>query len=591
MARLDPHSYTDLDQGKITHIDMKLNVDFESTRLEGNVELTLDDPVEGELDLDSSGLSIEQITGESGDSLSWKIHESEGFLGSKLSIVLPGNCHKIIIQYTTASDAIALQWLEPEQTAGKSHPYLFSQCQPIHARSMLPLQDSPEVRFSYNAEVTVPKGLNAVMSAAPGEQKDSANENVSVFQFAMPQPIPSYLFALAVGNLVSKDLGPRSKVYTEPEVIEAAAWEFAKVDSMLTSAEDLLGPYQWDRFDFIVMPPSFPYGGMENPRLTFLTPTLLSGDRSLVNVLAHELAHSWTGNLVTNATMNDFWLNEGFTIWAERRILERLEGKDAVALAAAIGFNGLMEDIHRFGSDSPYTHLKTDLEGINPDDVYSLVPYEKGYLLVHLIEEAVGREKFDWFIKEYIGAFAFTSITTSQFETFIEEKLPGILEKVQGEKWIHGPGLPENSPSSESDVLSKTQSLAAGWQAGERPEKEVATTWSPELWQIYLQGLPKKLSHEECEWLDTTFNFNEYKNVEILNSWLVIAANSAYEPSFERIDQLLGSMGRMKFLKPLYRALYDGESTRDLALEIFNKYADSYHPIARGGLEQILKIV
>ncbi len=590
MALIDPHSYTDIDQGVITHLELKITVDFENTKLFGEAGLTLKQPIEGVLDLDTHSLDIEEILTDSGDKLKWNLNQSEGFLGSKLSIELPFKCKKLVIQYSTSPDAPALQWLEPQQTAGMSHPYLFSQCQPIHARSMVPLQDSPIVRFSYNAEVSVPKGLTAVMSAAPGEEKSTSDENFSVFQFSMPQPIPSYLFALAVGNLVSKDLGPRSRVYAEPEVIEAAAWEFAEVDSMLTAAEGLFGPYQWDRFDFIVMPPSFPYGGMENPRLTFLTPTLLSGDRSLVNVLAHELAHSWTGNLVTNATMEDFWLNEGFTVWAERRILERLEGKDAVALSAAIGYNGLKEDIERFGDDSPNTHLKTDLWGINPDDVYSLVPYEKGFLLVSLLEQTVGREKFEWFIKEYIETFAFTSITTTQFEKFLNEKLPGIDEKVQSNLWIYGPGIPENSPVSQSEELLSTQTLAANWESGARPDPEVVSSWSPELWLIYLHDIPKKMSADECAWLDTTFHLSENKNAEILHSWLVIAASSAYAPAFDQIDKFLGSMGRMKFLKPLYRALSEGEETLDLAHKIFAKYADSYHPIARGGLEQILKI-
>ncbi len=590
MGRVDPHSYTDLSQGIITHLDWTITVDFGKTRLVGTATLTLENASEGFLDLDTRDLFIEAIVDGSGNALPWELNETESFMGERLRIKYSKGTQKIAITYSTSPQASALQWLAPQQTSGKVHPYMFSQCQPIHARAMLPIQDSPKVRFSYTAEVTIPKKLTAVMSAAPGIKKESNDKNVCTYSFSMPQPIPSYLLAIAVGDIVSKELGPRSCVYAEPELIEASAWEFAEVDAMLKAAEELFGPYKWERFDFIVMPPSFPYGGMENPRLTFLTPTLLAGDRSLVNVLAHELAHSWTGNLVTNATMNDFWLNEGFTVWAERRILERLSGKNAKALAAAIGFNGLLNDIERFGEDSPYTHLETDLSGTDPDEVYSVVPYEKGFLFVSLLEQTVGRERFDQFIRSYIDTFGFTSISTEEFESFLESTLPGVQQKINAKKWIQGPGIPKNSPTFKSDELTTTQALAKGWSQGSRPTKEDTDNWSAELWQIYLQGLPKKLDIDECEWLETTFDLSDTKNVEILSSWLTIAATSSYEPAFKRIDTFLGSMGRMKFLKPLYKALYNNKNTKDQARTIFTKHAESYHPIAKAGLEQLLEL-
>lgn len=589
MGRIDPHSYTDPEQGTIRHIDLDLDVDFDNQCLTGSVELRFAEARSGPLDLDTRDLTIEAVESSAGDPLKWELGEAKGFMGSRLVIQRPSPVESIHIRYATSPQASALQWLEPQHTAGGSHPYMFSQCQPIHARSMVPLQDSARVRFSYSAKITAPKPLRAVMSAAPGVEAETSDAGKAAFTFEMPQPIPSYLLAIAVGHLEARDIGPRSMVYAEPEQLDAAAWEFAEVDKMLLAAEELFGPYQWERFDFIVMPPAFPYGGMENPRLTFLTPTLLAGDRSLVNVLAHELAHSWTGNLVTNATMNDFWLNEGFTVWAERRILEKLEGEEAVALAAAIGLDSLKEDIERFGADSPFVRLENDLAGIDPDEIYSQVPYEKGCLFVQLIEQTVGREEFDRFVRRYMGRFKFTSLTTAEFEAFFREELPGIGEKVGMEQWIHGPGLPGNAPVFTSKKLERLEELAGGWSEGLRPAPEEARGWSAEEWQIYLRRLPRPMSHQECRWLDEEYSLTDSGNCEILCQWLLIAAASAYDPAYGKIRDFLGSVGRMKYLKPLYGTLHKGEATRAFAAELFGAYADRYHPIARAGLESLLE--
>ncbi len=588
MSCRDPHSYTDLDQGRVTHMDLDLNVDFDTQRMSGTAILKLAAPVTGPLDLDTRDLEIRKVATPDGAEIKWELGGKDEVMGSRLRLDLPAGTQQVVITYATSPEASALQWLEPAQTDGKKHPYLFSQCQAIHARSVIPAQDSPLARFTFGAKMTVPEALTVVMAAAPGEAAPATDPGRRTFSFEMPQSIPPYLFAFAVGNIVSRDLAPRSRVYTEPETLDRAAYEFAEVDKMLTAAEEVFGPYLWDRFDFLVMPASFPYGGMENPRLTFLTPTLLAGDRSLVNVLAHELAHSWTGNLVTNASIDDFWLNEGFTVWAERRILENLYGKEAKSLAAAIGRNGLDEALAEFGPDSPFTRLKTDGKGHDPDDFYSLVPYEKGFLLVSLFEQAAGREKFADFIKKYIDHFKFTSITTEEFLEFLEQELPGIAAKVDAKKWIYQAGLPENAPEFTSARLEMLQNLARGWSDGLRPDPTEAAGWSAEDWQIFLQELPRKLPLDDCRWLDEKFHLTEQGNAEILSNWLIIAASSGYEPAFDRIRSFLAEVGRMKYLKPLYTALYANEQTKTMAVEIFADNAGSYHPIARGGLERIL---
>ncbi len=588
MSRRDPHSFSDLDQGRVVSMDLDLNVNFSNSRIEGKATLTLEKPVGGPLDLDTRDLKIKGVKGSDGGELPWEIAEKDDILGSCLRVTLPQGADSFTIDYATSPTASALQWLEPAQTDGGKHPYLFSQCQAIHARSVIPCQDSPLARFTFTAKMTVPEDLTVVMAAAPGQAAAGDSAGIRSFSFEMPQSIPPYLFAFAVGNIVSQDLGPRSRVYTEPETLEKSAWEFADVDKMLLAAEEVFGPYLWDRFDFLVMPGSFPYGGMENPRLTFLTPTLLAGDRSLVNVLAHELAHSWTGNLVTNATMDDFWLNEGFTVWAERRILENLGGLEAKSLAAAIGRNGLMEAMNSFGMDSPFTQLETDSKGSDPDEFYSLVPYEKGYLFVALLEQAVGREKFDAFIKKYIQHFSFTSITTAQFEEFLNAELPGVADQVRADQWIHQAGLPDNAPVFESERLAMLENLAKSWSDGGRPEVAAASKWSPEDWQIFLQALPRTLPQEDCAWLDENFALTGQGNSEILCNWLIIATGSGYEPTFDRTAEFLSQVGRMKYLKPLYTTLFEGAKTKDLAQEIFAANAGGYHPIARGGIERIM---
>jgi aminopeptidase N len=406
----------------------------------------------------------------------------------------------------------------------------------------------------------------------------------------MPQAIPPYLLALAVGNLASEDLGPRSRVYTEPEMLKACAWEFATVDEMLQKAEELFGPYRWERYDFLVMPPAFPYGGMENPRLTFLTPSLIAGDRSLVDVLAHELAHSWTGNLVTNANNEHFWLNEGFTVWAERRINEVLEGEEAVSLSRALGREALQSDIDRFGADSKYTALYFDQKGVDPDDVYSQVPYEKGCLFVTLLEKTVGRETFDGFLKQYMDTFQFRSIDTEEFLEFLEQKLPGLADSVHARQWIYEPGVPSNEPKAESKRLSELSTLAEGWKDGARPDVDKARNWPVAEWLVYLGKLPKDIGVDGCRWLDENFELTASGNSEILCKWLVMAIENGYEPVYEKSRSFLGSIGRMKYLKPMYKALHENPKSEKLALEIYREHEGMYHPIARGGLEAILGI-
>ena len=589
MNRLDPHSYFDADQPRTSRLRLVWNVDFEARRLEGTAVLELAAPSAGTLDLDTKGLTIRSVRTPRGADIPFRLEDEEPILGRRLRLDLPAGTGEVVIGYETAPDAVALQWLDPAQTEGKQHPFLFSQCQAIHARSMAPLQDSPRVRVSYRAEVTVPEALAAVMSAGPAGIRPGGKPGTRTWLFEMPQPIPSYLLALAVGDLKSRDLSPRSRVWAEPATVGAAASEFGEIETMITRAEGLFGPYEWDRYDMLVLPPSFPYGGMENPRMTFLTPTLLAGDRSLVDVVAHELAHSWTGNLVTNATMDHFWLNEGFTVWAERRILEALHGEEAAVLGWAIGQKALEKEFERFGADSPVTRLRADLKGTDPDDVFSSIPYEKGARLVTVLERAAGRPRFDQFLRDYMGMFRFTSITSEEFQDFLEERLPGVAKEVGLDTWLHGTGMPANAPVFRSKALEDLTSLASGWAMGTRPSASQIAGWKPVEMLIYLQNLPREVDRASCEWLDSKMSLTGRGNYEILVEWLSIAAGSDYEPVFPRVREVLTRVGRMKYVRPLYKALGNHPRTRALAHEIFAAAKDGYHSLSRRVAETVME--
>jgi hypothetical protein len=405
----------------------------------------------------------------------------------------------------------------------------------------------------------------------------------------MPQPIPPYLLALAVGDLASRDLSPRSRVWAEPGTVEKAAWEFAGIEEMLGTAERLFGPYDWERYDMLVLPPSFPFGGMENPRMTFLTPTLLAGDRSLVDVVAHELAHSWTGNLVTNTSNEHFWLNEGTTVYAERRIQEALHGAEAAALAWAIGEKLLQAEFERFAARPELTRLRLDLDGVDPDEAFSSIPYEKGARLWALLERTAGRERFDPVLRRYIERFRFTSITTEEWERFIDAELPGIGGRIGLKAWLREPGLPANAPRFEAPALERLATLAAGWTKGVRPPADAIASWGTSETLVYLQRVPRPLGAADCAELDRALQLDSRGNYEILVEWLTIAAASAYAPAFDRIREVLTTVGRMKYLRPIYTALGRGETTRALARDIFAAARPGYHPMSRRTVESILE--
>lgn len=587
MAQPDPHSYFDDTQARTARWHLALNVDFSKKEVSGAVTLHFVAPAQGPLDLDTRGLSIEGVSTAGGQTVPWELLAEQPILGARLRLTLPEATGAVTVRYRASPESSALQWLAPAQTHGGKHPFLFSQCQAIHARALVPCQDSAIARVSYTAAVTVPAGLSVVMSAGPKGEVANADGS-RTFHFEMPQTIPPYLLALAVGELASQELGPRSRVYAEPGMLAKAAWEFAEVEAIIQKAEGVFGPYDWERFDLLVLPPSFPYGGMENPRMTFLTPTLLAGDRSLVDVVAHELAHSWTGNLITNATSEHFWLNEGWTVWAERRILEAMHGKEAALVSWSLGQTALDDALRRFEKTPQLTCLRTHLTGVDPDDAFSSIPYEKGSRFIHALELAVGRERFDAFARQYMQAFRFGVITTEAFCAFVEQQLPGVLAQVKADQWLHQPGMPAGAPTFRSPTLDAIEAVATGWKVGVRPTPEQRRTWTPTELLLYLQRLPRPLPERDCAWLDEQLALTSRGNAEVLFEWLAIAAASEYAPAFPRMREMLRQVGRLKYLRPVYAQLGTTVRTRALGREIFAQAKDGYHGLTRRMIQGVI---
>lgn len=590
MRSTDIHSFARPSEAVVRHIDLDLKVDFDSSRLFGFAELTIEN-LSGtdKLHLDSRDLLINEITRDDSGSVNYMLMPAQPILGSELVIDILPSTRKVRIAYSTSPTAAALQWLRPEQTAGGKYPFLFTQSQAILARTWIPLQDSPGIRFTYNARITCPPELMALMSA----ENDTTLHADGVYSFRMPQAIPSYLMALSVGDLRFHSYDSRCGVFAEPVVLEKAASEFSDLPAMIGAAEELYGPYAWGRYDVLVLPPSFPFGGMENPRVTFATPTILAGDRSLVSLIAHELAHSWSGNLVTNATWNDFWLNEGFTVYFESRIMEKLYGKDYADMLTCLAKGELQKTVAEMGADHPDTRLYLDLAGRDPDDAVSDIAYEKGRFFLLNIEQAVGRERWDAFLRSYFKEHAFQSITTADFLEDLEKNLvrgDSKLRntKIRDNKWVYGTGLPDPFPQVASGELEKAGSLASKFV--ESGQLEDPSGWTTHHWMYFLRELPDSLSQESMKALDDRYGFTRSGNSEILCQWLELCIRSGYAPADNKLEEFLTSVGRRKFLKPLYSALAATPAGLKRARNIYAKARPGYHSVSTQTLDDMLGI-
>lgn len=590
--RVAEHSYGNLDEVKLEHLDLDLNVNFDAKVLEGYVDITFERLKEGvsELILDTRDLTIDKTQIWSNGA--WKdtafdLAKKDPVLGSKLTIDLDDSTNKVRVYYKTQPQASGLQWLTPDQTAGKKYPFVYSQAQAIHARSFVPIQDSPAVRVTYNAHLTTPEELLAVMSAfnEPDTERDGD------YYFEMPQAIPTYLIALAVGNLEFKAMSDRTGVYAEPSLLDASVAEFEDTEKMVEVTEEMYGPYRWGRYDLLILPPSFPFGGMENPRLSFITPTVIAGDKSLVSLIAHELAHSWSGNLVTNSTWRDFWLNEGFTSYVENRIMEELYGEERATMERALSVQGLREEVKTLPKGD--TILNVNLDGRDPDDAFSGVPYTKGQMFLVYLEKKFGREVFDAFLVKYFDDNAFQSLNTAEFKTYLQENLldkhPGVVSMDEVRVWLHEPMLPEMLPNPTSDAFTSIDTETKGWLADEATLASFGTgEWTVHEWLHFINNLPEDLSQEQMIELDESFKLTDSTNNEIAHAWLLLALKTEYKPVMPRLETYLISIGRRKLIVPLYKQLMEMDEGAEFAKRVYKVARPGYHPLAQGTIDEII---
>ncbi len=586
---VENYSYSKPDDVAVTHLDLDLTVDFDHKTMTGTASFDIDNKTASRvIYFDTWALRIDGVETDDNKNPRWTLGDSLELIGRPLSIAITRNTKRVIIRYRTTADARGVQWLSPEQTAGKEHPYLYTQSESIHARSWVPCQDTPSVRFTYSAHVRAPLGLLALMSASNPRAKTANGE----YSFEMKQPIPSYLLALAVGDIDYRAISERSGVYTEPAGVDAAAWEFADLEKMISTAESLYGPYRWDQYDVLVLPPSFPYGGMENPRLTFATPTLIAGDRSLVSVVCHELAHSWSGNLVTNATWNDFWLNEGFTTYIERRLDEALYGKEYTDMQAMLGMRDLNLDFDEVGRDGPDAALYIKLDGRDPDETSTTIPYEKGYLFLRMLEESFGRDTFDAFLRKYFSEHAFQSMTTAKFVEYLKQELFKNDEKkyadLKVDEWIYKGGLPSNAPTITSKRFDQVDTQIAAFVKGTPAAKLKTTGWTTNEWQRFLDNLPEPQPVARLVDLEKTFHFNS-ANAVVERSWYpnVIAAD--WQASYPAIEHFLITIGRRYLVRPVYLKLAETPDGLAFARRVYAKARPGYQSLTQNGIDLVLK--
>lgn len=584
---IDFHSKSNASEIHPEHLSLDIAIDFEKHQISGLATWKIN-PEEGvtQAIFDTRNLQIDSVLYADKSPADFTIGEEDAYLGAALSIAIKEDTKELHIYYNTLEDATALQWLEASQTFGKEFPFLYTQSESIHVRTWIPSPDSPAARFTYDARVKVPKGLLALMSAENPQEKSEDG----VYTFQMQEKIPGYLVALAVGDIAFKEVDHRTGVYAEPAILDKAFAELDGIGRMVNTAESIYGDYLWGRYDVLILPSGFPIGGMENPKLTFATPTILAGDKSLLNLIAHELAHSWSGNLVTNATWEDFWLNEGFTTYFEQRIMEAEHGEEYVAMLWNLSERTLREAVADMGEDNEFTRLKIELKDRDPDLGFTDIPYEKGSAFLLLLEQSVGRENWDAFLIEYFDTHAFQTMSTAYFLEYLDENL---LSKnkawktaIDVEAWVYGTGIPDNYPHMDNPLFVEVDKQMASFLEGSTAKELVTDKWSAQEWMHFLGDLPKDLSLDKMEDLDLTFNLSESQNSELADLWYLLALHTEYTKAYPAMKEFLYVTGREKFLEPLYKQMMQSQS--QMAKDIYKIARPNYHPLTQKAMDKIV---
>ena len=534
--------------------------------------------------LDVKDIRIQSIKDETtGGHLKFNFGAPNQF-GEKLVVQIPTTVSKkgeLRISYKTSPKSKALTWLSPPQTAGKKYPYMFSMAPTIHARTIFPCQDTPSVKTTFSAAITAPKNLTVLMSATRARTKIIDDKRVSKFKQQIP--VMSYLIAIAVGAIESRRIGPRSQVWSEAELIEKAAFDFSETDEMIKTAEQLCGPYEWKIFDILVLPPSFIYGGMENPCMSFLSPTALSGDKSNADVIAHDIVHSWAGNLVTNVNFEHFWINEGVTTYLERKVIGKLDGEPSRHLHAILKWKDLEAEVESLGPSNHLTALVTNLTTVHPDNALTEIPFEKGSTFLWYLEDVVGGATvFEPFLKSFFKDFSKQSIDSEQFKSYFIKYFYNVeaLQTIDWDTWLYKPGMPIYKPQFDNSMAKKCWNLAKKWKQWNMKRRKVWKiefhSFSPLQKQEFLSSLfnGPPLNHLKLNSMEKLYSLNGSPNYEILFRWIRLGIKARWIPIVQPALKLLSEQGRLKYSKQIFKDLYDWKEMRPKAISTFLAHKD-----------------
>ena len=614
----DISTYSNFDKILQKSLYIEVTLDFKTKTLYGEITSTYKyiDKTEKYLILDLKGPKIQNIYNIQRNQkypLKYEIIENlpdKNALGTPLKINLPlfgktkPNEIKIKIEFITNENCTAIQFLNKEQTHSKKYPFMFTQCEPIQCRSLFPCQDTPSAKVNVTVKTYIDKPYLMLFSGIPKSIYWDANKQKNVIVYKQQIIIPTYLIAFAAGKISYEKISERCGVYAEEEIIEKAKNEFKNAELYLSKAEEYLNrKYDWGTYNLLVLPFSFPYGGMENPNLTFVTPSLLAGDGSLSYVIGHEISHSWTGNLVTNKNWENFWVNEGFTTFMERKLDGMIYGEEMESLESIVGLNDLIRDIEMFGENNNYTQLMPNYENVDPDDGFCSIPYEKGFQFLIYLESLVGKDAFQNIMQEYIKKYAFQSVDYNAFkevyENYVIDNTEGddgknILNDIDWDSWLYSKGKPfadfHFSSSLEDDAIQFAEKYFSK-KGNFEGDYELFKNWHTNVKVYFLNYVLNNINKVDDKVYklirdNLKMNDDDY-NMEVKNLWYQIGIKSKHDDVIPGMKKLLTSIGRMKYLKPLYKCWY--EYNKKDARNFFDKNKNLYHSIAQKNIANVFK--